>query len=308
MNKTLAAGTRKSILARIQTSMVVKALLRKTPGLDIEEKIIVTKGDKILDAPLAQIGDKGLFTREIEQQLIDGDIDFAVHSYKDLPTELPPGLCIGAVLDREEPHDVLISRPGITLETLPPGSRVGTSSLRRISMLLHARPDLVPADIRGNVNTRIEKLEAGDYDAIILAAAGVIRMGEKHRVSCTLRRDDWFHAVGQGAIAVEIREDDDETREIVSSLEDPATRAATDAERAFLLRLEGGCQVPVGVRTSTGGGEIRIEGMVAGLEGKPFITGEGTGPVDRAAETGTALAQELIESGAGEVLESIRSQ
>jgi len=304
----LVAGTRKSRLARIQTGMVGSALKAAHAGLEIEEKTIVTKGDRILDAPLAKIGDKGLFTREIEQQLLDGNIDYAVHSYKDLPTELPGGLVIGAVLEREKSHDVLISTPGSTIESLPSGARVGTGSLRRVAMLLHARPDLKPMDLRGNVDTRIDKLDAGNYDAIILAAAGVIRMGAHARISQDLLSGDWFHAVGQGAIAVEIRENDREAAGFLESLEHPPTRAATDAERAFLYRLEGGCQIPVGVRTSISSGELHLSGLVAGLEGDPFITGDISGPVEQAADLGTELAERLLQQGGQEVLESIRTE
>ncbi len=302
----IVAGTRRSRLARIQTEIVMNALKSGRANLEIEEKIIVTKGDKILDVPLAKIGDKGLFTREIEQQLLDGEIDFAVHSYKDLPTELPEGLAIGAVLERESPGDVLIAEPGINIETLPPGARVGTSSLRRRAQLLHARPDVKPVDVRGNVNTRIEKFEAGEYDAILLAEAGVKRMGLTDRIGSRIPSDIWYHAVGQGAIAVEIREDDERMRELLRVLEHATTRCATDAERALLAGLEGGCQVPVGVRTGVSRGVLKLFGMVAALDGSPFITARIEGRVEDASELGMKLSDKLRAMGATEILDDIR--
>lgn len=307
MMNEITAGTRRSRLARIQTRIVAETLARAWPELAINEKIIVTKGDRILDVPLAKIGDKGLFTREIEQQLLDGEIDYAVHSYKDLPTELPEGLEIGAVLERESPGDVLIAVPGVTLDSLPPGAKVGTSSLRRRAQLLHARPDLAPADVRGNVNTRIDKFEAGEYDAILLAAAGVRRMGLAGKIASEIPADRWYHAVGQGAIAVEIRQGDDRIREILQSLEHPPTRCATEAERALLAGLEGGCQVPVGVRTELADGRLKLCGMVAALDGEPFITAEIEGEPKAAAELGARLADRMRELGAAEILDEIRN-
>jgi hydroxymethylbilane synthase len=306
----LIIGTRRSKLARIQSAFVRDSLTAIFPGLDIEEKIIVTTGDRILDAPLAKIGDKGLFTREIEQQLLDGEIDMAVHSYKDLPTELPAGLEVGAVLERAAAEDALIGAPDASIENLPTGARVGTSSLRRISQLLRRRPDVKAVDIRGNVNTRLDKLDAGEYDALILAQAGLTRMGCADRISRVLgETDNWRHAVGQGALAVEIRAGDSRVSEIIRSLEHQPTRAATDAERAFLRTLEGGCQVPVGVLTSAlPDGKLRLSGMVAGLCGSPFFEGEERGEPEEASEIGERLARRLIAEGAGAVLADIRSQ
>jgi len=302
----LVIGTRRSRLARIQTAVVRDALARAFPKLEITERVILTKGDKILDAPLAKIGDKGLFTREIEQQLLDGGIDLAVHSYKDLPTQLPEGLTIGAVLERGPTEDALVGPPGATLDNLPPGARVGTGSLRRIALLLHVRPDLKPAGIRGNVNTRIDKLDAGEYDAIILARAGIARLGLENRVSSFIPPERWYHAAGQGAIAVEIRVGDDRAARFVRALEHTPTRQATAAERAFMRELEGGCQVPVGVRTKIADQQLTIAGMVAGLDGNPFLEDEETGPVSDAGKTGRALARRMIDKGAGDILERIR--
>lgn len=305
MNK-LIAGTRKSQLARVQTTTVGELLKKEFPDLEIEEILIMTKGDKILDAPLSKIGDKGLFTREIEQQLIDGAIDYAVHSFKDLPTELPEGLVIGAVLEREKPFDVLVAPKGTTIDSLPGGARVGTSSLRRIAQMMNRRPDLTAIDIRGNLNTRLDKYEKGEYDALILAAAGMIRLGFQDKYSSTLE-EGWYHAVSQGAIAIEIREGDEKTLEFISKLDHKPTRTATAAERAFLRKLEGGCQVPVGVRTNLENNCLTLHGMVAGLNGKPYIDGKISGDAEDAAALGTKLAEELISRGANEILNSIRS-
>ncbi len=303
MNK-LVIGTRRSRLARIQTTMVHDALSAKFPDLEIEEVVIVTKGDKILDSPLSMIGDKGLFTREIEVALIEGGIDLAVHSYKDLPTELPAGLTVGAVTVREQPEDALVGVPGATLESLAPGSRIGSSSLRRVAQIRHARPDLEVLDIRGNVNTRIDRLDAGDYDALVLAAAGLKRMGLENRISSMLGPENWFHAVSQGALAIETREGDDRVAGFVSMLEDPRTRTATDAERAFLRALEGGCQVPVGVRSAVENGTVTLSGMVASPDGGLYFSGTEQGA--DATAVGVKLAESLIDRGADKVLKMIR--
>lgn len=302
----IVIGTRRSKLARIQTTFVREALERARPGIAISEKVIVTKGDRVLDAPLAKIGDKGLFTREIEAELLNGDIDLAVHSYKDLPTELPEGCAVGAALERAPAEDVLIAAPGTTLANLPAGARVGTSSLRRIAQLLHARPDLVPVDVRGNVNTRIEKLDAGEYDALILARAGVMRMGCEDRIACMLGPEGWYHAVSQGAIAVEIRAGDSRIGGLVGELDHGPTRGATDAERSFLRVLEGGCQVPVGVRTTIDNGQLTLAGMVSDLKGESFIEGVESGPAEGAVEIGRRLAEKLLSLGANEILDCIR--
>ncbi|MFA6449494.1 MAG: hydroxymethylbilane synthase [bacterium] len=302
----ITIGTRRSQLARIQTTFVRGSLERRFPELKMEERVILTKGDKILDAPLAKIGDKGLFTREIEAELLEGAIDMAVHSYKDLPTELPEGLEVGAVLERVPPEDAIVGPAGATLESLRGGARVGTSSLRRIAQLLHARPDLNILDVRGNVNTRIAKLDAGEYDALILARAGLQRMGCEERMSSALGPEGWYHAVGQGALAIEIRVGDERMKKIVAALEHEPTRRATDAERAFLRELEGGCQIPVGVRTSISNGWLTLSGMVAGLKGDPFIEDAESGPVEEAEAIGGRLAKRLYGCGGREVLECIR--
>jgi len=304
----LIAGTRRSNLARIQTGIVIDQLSGLFPGLSIEEKIIATRGDSILDSPLSRIGDKGLFTREIEQELLDGSIDFAVHSLKDIPTELPDGCIICSVLERESTDDVMVANPGMTLENLPSKARVGTSSLRRIAQILHIRPDLAIRDIRGNVNTRVQKFERGEYDAIILAKAGMKRLKLENKIACTLDPDKWFYAVGQGAIAIEVRKGDGRVIEFMSLLDHPETRCATDAERAFLKALGGGCQVPVGVRTTIRNDKIMLCGMVSGEDGNPFHTGEVGGQIDQPVELGNALSETLLKMGADSILKSIRGQ
>jgi len=308
MNKRVI-GTRRSQLARVQTAFVRASLECRLPDVEITERLILTKGDKILDAPLAKIGDKGLFTREIELELLDGGIDMAVHSYKDLPTELPEGLEVGAVLERVPPEDALVGPAGATILNLAAGARIGTSSLRRIAQLLRARPDVTPVDVRGNLNTRIAKLDAGEYDALLLASAGLRRMGCEDREASTLgAAEGWYHAVGQGALAIEIRSGDARIKEIVSMLEHAPTRQATDAERAFLRELEGGCQVPVGVRTEVADGQLKLAGMVAGIGGEPFIEGAESGPAEEADEIGRCLAKRLLGLGAKEILDKIRNK
>lgn len=304
MTDAFVAGTRKSALARTQTALVRAALEGARQGIAIREELIVTKGDRILDSPLSKIGDKGLFTREIEERLLDGTIDLAVHSYKDLPTVLPQGLRIGAVLVREAPEDALVARSGVDLTNLAPGARVAAGALRRIAQLRRRRPDLRPVDIRGNVDTRLKKLDDGEYDALILAAAGLRRLGREDRIASLI--PDWYYAVGQGAIAVEIREDDDRTAALVAGLEDAATRMRTDAERAFLHGVEGGCQIPVGVRTRLEGGTIRIEAMIAGLDGTPFLEDAESGPSAQAGDAGMRLAARMLDAGGRAILEAIR--
>ncbi|MBD3319689.1 MAG: hydroxymethylbilane synthase [Chitinivibrionales bacterium] len=306
MNK-LILGTRKSALARIQTAQVTALFSHCYPDLAIEEKLIVTKGDRILESSLSKIGDKGLFTREIEQCLLDGSIHCAVHSYKDLPTELPDGLCIAAVIERVPPEDVLVGKPGITLDSLPSGACIGTDSIRRKAQLAHHRPDLEIKSIRGNVDTRIRKLDEGLYDAIILARAGLLRLGLDKRLSSILDPSIWYHAVGQGAMAVEIREDNTVARSLTETLDHAPTRAATDAERSLLRELEGGCQVPLGVRTSINDGTLTLEGLVAGPEGTPFIEETESGPVHDAKKIGIAVARMLIARGADMILQEIQA-
>lgn len=309
MNRTLRIGTRGSELALWQARHVAGRLskLEGAPAIEIVE--IRTEGDHVLDRPLSEVPGKAFFTKEIEEALGRGEVDLAVHSLKDLPTELPSGLTIAAVLEREDPRDVWLARGGAagpSLATLPAGSRVGTSSLRRRALLARHRPDLELVDLRGNVPTRIRRLEEGRYDAIVLAAAGVKRLGLEAHVTEFLALDQFLPAVAQGAVAVEIREGDDATATWVGRLDHPATRAATAAERALLARLEGGCQVPVGALATLAGDELRLVGEVVALDGSRHVHGACLGPVAEGERLGRALADELLAGGADSILDAIR--
>ena len=298
----LIFATRPSALARWQTQWVINALQSAHPGLICEEKVITTQGDKILDKPLPEIGGKGLFTQELESELLSGAVHCAVHSLKDLPVENPEGLTVGCIPARAEVRDALISKNGYTLESLPNGSVVGTSSLRRAAQLLSARPDVTIASLRGNVDTRLRKALVGQYDAIVLAGAGLIRLSLESRVTQWLPLDVMLPAPGQGALAVQCRVEDEVTLSLLSALEDALTRASVSAERQFLLGLGGGCAVPVAAYAALGGlqSTIILKGLVASIDGKKLIkvTGEGIDPI----ELGNRLAQEAITRGAGEIL------
>lgn len=297
-------GTRGSLLARRQTSWVVERIRALFPELVIEELVITTRGDARTDVPLPKIGDKGAFTRELEAALLSGEIDFAVHSLKDLPTEIPEGLTLGAVPERANPLDALLARDGrISFAELAEGSVVGTSSLRRAAQLRRARPDLQISDVRGNLDTRIRKLRQGQMDALVLAAAGLDRMGWEQGNYTLLPPDVCLPAPGQGALAVEIREGDQEMREIcLRTLEDPATRRAVTAERAFLEGLGGGCQVPVGAYAVIEGGCLCLQGAVISSDGSRCVRGEVKEEPERAEEAGRSLAALLMEQGAKEIL------
>ena len=301
-------ASRGSELALWQARAVERALLQASPGAAVEIQVVRTTGDRILDVPLARIGDKGLFTKEIDEALLHGLADLAVHSLKDVPTRLPEGLDIVAVTAREDPRDVLIRREGEGggLDALPAGARVGTSSLRRRAQLRAARPDVEVLDLRGNLNTRLAKLDAGDYDAILLAAAGVLRLGWEARISAYLDAGAWLPAVGQGALAIVARSQDADAHERVRPLHDAAAAAATLAERAFLHALEGGCQIPIGALATLDGGALVLRGMVSDLEGETVLRGEAAGPPADAAAVGRRLAAELLERGAGEILGRLR--
>ncbi len=305
MMRALKLGSRGSQLAHWQADHVVSLLAAARPDAFTELVVITTTGDRVLDAPLAKIGGKGLFTKEIEEALLDGRIDLAVHSLKDLPTTLPAGLELGAVLSRHDPSDVLIAGGGMRLADLPPGARIGTSSLRRKAQLLHHRPDLNVESIRGNVPTRLDKALSGALEAVVLARAGVERLGLTDRITEILPVDLLLPAPGQGAIGIEIRAADAATRSLLLSLQDPATRAATDAERSFLRALGGGCQVPIGAFARPADGEpgiLEMSGMVAEPDGSVLLKATGRGPADDAILLGTRLAQDLIARGAGEIL------
>ncbi|WP_296918945.1 hydroxymethylbilane synthase, partial [uncultured Megasphaera sp.] len=256
MKRKLTIGTRKSALALWQAEYIKKALEGYDPELTVTLEHIVTKGDKILDVPLARIGGKGLFTTELESRLLAGTIDLAVHSLKDLPADLPDGLCLAAVTARSHVHDAFVSNRYAALDALPQGACVGTSSLRRRAQLLARRPDLTVRDLRGNVDTRLKKLDDGEYDAIILAEAGLTRLGLTDRITQLLPTDTMIPAVGQGALAIETRADDDDLKQALSFLCDEETTAATTAERTFLAAINGSCQVPVGVYGKAKDGQL----------------------------------------------------
>lgn len=307
MNGTLTIGSRGSDLALWQTNFVKKTLEEKFLALRCEIKIITTTGDRMLDTALSKIGDKGLFTRQIENALLSGEIDLAVHSLKDLQTSQPDGLMIGAISKRETPNDVFLSSRCDSIDELPHGARVATGSLRRKSQLLHYRPDLMISEIRGNVPTRIKKLDESELEGMILAFAGVHRLGLDARIRQKIPFEIMLPAVGQGAMAVEIRSDDPKVREIVSVLDDAETRHCVTAERAFLRRLKGGCQVPIGALARIEGDQINLEGVVGNLDGSKNLREQMNGDVTDADSLGTHLAEQLLEDGAGEILEQVRS-
>ncbi len=301
---TLRIGTRKSKLALWQANYVKEKL--ESRGYGVELVLITTTGDKILDAPLAKIGGKGLFVKEIEEALLRGDIDLAVHSLKDVPMVLPEGLTLGAITEREEPFDVLISRDGRGLQELPEGAKVGTSSLRRQVQIKRKRPDLRVEILRGNVDTRLRKLEEGLYDAIVLAYAGVKRMGFEERVSQVL--EDFIPAVGQGSLAIEIRQEDQRVYEAIAFLDHRESRIRAECERAFLRELQGGCQVPIGAYAWIEGEKLKLKAFISDLEGRRFLEGIEEGDLHQAEQVGKKLAKRLLEEGGKEILEEIYHQ
>ena len=305
MKAKLTIGTRQSLLALWQCIHIAALLRMEYPECEVVLKKIVTKGDRILDVPLAQIGGKGLFTKEIEEDLLDGTVDLAVHSLKDMPTVLPEGLCLTAITERANVGDAFVSNKYATFEELPLGSVVGTSSLRRKAQLLAKRPDLEIRDLRGNVDTRLRKLDEGLYDAIILAAAGLERLGHGDRISSLIPADVCLPAVGQGALAIEARTADKEVRDMLSFLNDLNTKQATDAERAFLGLLEGGCQVPIGVHADVEGENIRIEAIIAALDGSTILRDTINGKADDAVSLGQQLGKKMLAAGGQEILASI---
>jgi hydroxymethylbilane synthase len=306
--RPLRIGTRGSELALWQARHVAARLGALAGAPPVELVVIRTEGDKITDVPLSRVAGKAFFTKEIEEALGDGRVDLAVHSLKDLATEMPAGLTIGAVLEREDPRDALLAPAPLAIATLARGARVGTSSLRRRAMLARARPDLELVELRGNVPTRIERMLAGGYDAIVLAAAGVARLGLSEHLRERLPLERFLPAVSQGAMAVQVRTDDARTRRWLAPLEDPATRAATSAERALLGRLEGGCQIPVGALATLVDGELWLRAEVCALDGRETVSGERRGDPAAAEIVGLELADELIGRGAGEILARIRGE
>jgi hydroxymethylbilane synthase len=306
MNRaSLRIATRKSPLALWQAHHVREALLARNPGLEVELLTMSTQGDKILDTPLAKVGGKGLFVKELEVGMLEGRADLAVHSMKDVPVEFPPGLGLAAVLPREDPRDVLISNKYSSIDELPQGACVGTSSLRRQCQLRARRPDLQVLDLRGNVNTRLQKLDDGQYDAILLAAAGVRRMGWETRITELLPPEHFLPAIGQGAIGIEIRTDDQRTRELVDALNDPQTAIRITAERALNEGLQGGCQVPIAGYAELGHGVIVLRALVGRPDGSELVQGVISGKPEDAAELGQVLADDLLARGAREILAAV---
>jgi len=302
--KHLRIGTRASQLALWQANWVKSELEKRYPGMEVTLTKIKTLGDKILDVPLAQVGGKGLFVKEIEEAMLRGEIDIAVHSMKDVPTEFPQGLGLCCITEREDPRDALISR-GVTFADLKQGARIGTSALRRQAQLLKVRPDLEMVIIRGNVETRISKLTTEKLDAVILAAAGLKRLGFTDSVTEYLDTDLSLPAIGQGALGIECRLDDRALTETIAFFNHPATAYAVRAERALLKRCEGGCQVPIAAFGQVAGDTLTLTGFVASVDGSRSIRDKTSGPAHEYERLGVELAERLLENGAREILEEV---
>jgi hydroxymethylbilane synthase len=305
--KPLRIGTRGSVLAKWQAEFVRKQIFQAT-GIDGEIIIIKTSGDKMPQSPLSQIGGKGIFIKELEDALLEESIDIAVHSVKDIPTEVPPQLAFPAICRREDVRDCIVSGNGATLLNLREGARVGTGSLRRQAQLRHIRPDLDVRDLRGNVDTRLRKVEAGEYDAVMLAKAGLDRLGWSHRISETLSPEICVPAVGQGALGIECRASDAETAAAVEKLDDAETRAAIIAERALLSALQGGCQVPLGAWARMERDELVLDACVCSIDGLQYVKQRETAPPSEARALGRRMAQRLIDAGAQNILEEVSRQ
>jgi hydroxymethylbilane synthase len=304
--RAIVIGTRGSALALWQANHV-KATLERLHGVTVSLKVIKTIGDKILDAPLAQVGGKGLFVKELEEALLRRETDLAVHSMKDVPTEMPAGLVLTAISAREDPHDVAVTRDGRGLWEQRQGAKVGTSSLRRVCQILHRRPDFKVESLRGNVDTRLRKLDEGQYDAIVLAAAGLKRLGHGDRISETLSFDASLPAIGQGALGLECRADDAEVRALLQPLDDPASAAAVRCERAFLERLQGGCQTPIAAHATMNGDRLGLQGLVGRVDGTEILRADAEGPAADAEALGVELAEELLGRGAAKILDEMRA-
>ena len=305
MRKLIKIGTRGSLLATTQSTWVKKQIEAEHPDVTVELVKIVTKGDKILDVPLAKVGGKGLFVKEIEEALLRKDVDLAVHSMKDVPSELPEELHLGIIPPRENPHDAFIATQFASLSELPDGATIGTSSLRRRAQLASLRPDLDIVDLRGNLDTRLRKLDEGQFQAIILAAAGLNRLGMSDRATGYFSAKEMLPAVGQGALGIELRKDDTELLEGLAFLNDEKTTIAVQAERAFLYRLEGGCQVPIGAFAEVDNGEVELTGLVASIDGKVVLKESMKAKNSDAQQLGTELANKLLDKGAREILAEV---
>lgn len=302
MNKTLRIATRKSPLALWQAEHVKARLEHHHPGLKVELVKMTTKGDQILNSPLSKIGGKGLFIKELEQGILAGDADIAVHSMKDVPYEVPAGFELGAILKRENPFDAFVSNNFNSIDDLPQGAKVGTCSMRRIVQLKDRRPDLEILDLRGNVNTRLKKLDDGEFDAIILACAGLIRLEFEDRIKQQISAEQSLPAVGQGAVGIEIRENDQEILDLIAPLVDAETTYRVNAERAMNAQLEGGCSVPIAGYSTIDGDQITLTGLVGNVESGVILKERVSGHINEAEQLGVALADQLISLGAKDIL------
>ncbi len=298
-------ATRRSPLALWQAEYVKAQLIKHHPGLQVELVKMVTQGDKILDTPLAKVGGKGLFVKELEVGMLEGAADIAVHSMKDVPVEFPEGLHLAVICEREDPRDAFVSNTYAHFDDLPEGAKVGTSSLRRECQLRARRPDLKILSLRGNVNTRLKKLDDGEYDAIILAAAGLKRLGFEERIKHEIDPLHSVPAIGQGAVGIECRIDDDRINQLIAPLNHPETAIRVEAERAMNNRLEGGCQVPIGGYAELDYGVIVLRGLVGRPDGSEIIRGDISGKPENAEELGTVLADDLLSRGAKEILQEV---
>lgn len=305
MKKTLTIATRKSPLAMWQAEFVKAELEKAHPHLEVILLPMSTKGDKILDVPLAKIGGKGLFTKELEDRMMDGDADIAVHSMKDVPMELPEGFALGAILERHAPTDAFVSNNYASFDDLPQGAILGTSSLRRKAQLMAKRPDLTVKDLRGNVGTRLGKLDAGEFDAIVLATSGLQRLALDERIRHEFSPEVCLPAVTQGTLGIEYFEKDAEVLELIQVLNHSDTEIRTRAERAMNHRLEGGCQVPIGVFAELDGDKIHLKGLVAELDGSKILTAEATGDIASPETLGIEVAEELLAQGADKILQAV---
>jgi hydroxymethylbilane synthase len=305
MSDILRIATRKSPLALWQAEHVRERLIAAHPGLQVELVTMSTQGDKILDTPLAKIGGKGLFVKELERAMFDGEADIAVHSMKDVPVELPEGLHLPVILEREDPRDAFVSNQYASFEELPEGARLGTSSLRRQCQLRALRPDLEILDLRGNVNTRLKKLDEGEYDAIILAAAGLMRLGMEARITARIAPETSLPAIGQGAIGIECRVNDPRVEALIAPLDHAVTHTCVAAERALNTRLGGGCQVPIAGFALFAGDTLHVRGLVGRTDGSEVLRSEIFGRAEEAANMGVVLAEDLLAQGADEILEAL---
>ena len=304
-SKTITIGTRGSPLALWQAHWIKSQLESAHEDLTVELVKIKTSGDIIQDVPLAKVGGKGLFTKEIEESMLRYETDIAVHSMKDVPVQFPPSLTLSVVTEREDPRDALIARNGFKLDTLPKGARVGTGSFRRTTQLLHYRPDLEVVPMRGNVQTRLDKLESEGLDAIILAAAGLIRLGMADHITEYIEPEIMLPGGGQGAVGIESRKEDIRVMNRIFPLDHEESHMAIEAERSFLTRLEGGCQVPIGVYATIDGDNLRLRGLVGSLDGKQVLKAEQTGSAEDPRAIGFQLAGELLEMGADKILKEV---